>query len=110
MANARHSKAAEFIRSGIFNNLDSFAELESRINKIPEEKDRGDAFEIFIEAYLATQPITQHVKHWVVGGIPLPLRERYHLPADPTGIDGIYETHDGNHPRDKSAERPGRTI
>ena len=84
MANARHSKAAEFIRSGIFNNLDSFAELESRINKIPEEKDRGDAFEIFIEAY--------------------------HLPADPTGIDGIYETHDGDHPRDKSAERPGRTI
>jgi predicted helicase len=97
MANARHSKAAEFVRSGIFDNLDSFAKLEARINRIPEEKDRGDVFEIFIEAYLATQAITQWVKHWVVGGIPLTLRERYNLPADATGIDGIYETHDSTH-------------
>jgi hypothetical protein len=70
MATAQHSKAAEFVRSGIFNNLDSFAELEVRINRIPEEKDRSDVFEIFIEAYLATQPITQRVRHWVVGCIP----------------------------------------
>ena len=44
--------------------------------RLAEEKDRGDAFEIFVEAYLATQAITQRVKHWVVGSIPLPLRER----------------------------------
>jgi predicted helicase len=25
------------------------------------------------------------------------MRERYNLPNDPTGIDGIYETHDGSH-------------
>jgi hypothetical protein len=49
------------------------------------------------KAILPTQPITQRVKHWVVGGIPLPMRERYNLPPDATGIDGIYETHDGNH-------------
>lgn len=97
MATAQHFKAAEFVRSGIFDNLDSFAELEARINKIPEEKDRGDAFEIFIEGYLATQPIMQRVQHWVVGGIPLTLRERYNLPPDATGIDGIYEIHDGTH-------------
>ena len=61
-----------------------------------EEKDRGDIFEIFIEGYLATQTITQCVKHYVVGNIPLSLRERYKLPRDATGIDGIYETHDGS--------------
>ena len=69
---------------------------KSRVNKIIEEKDRGDIFEIFIEGYLATQTITQCVKHWVVGNIPLSLRERYKLPKDATGIDGIYETHDGS--------------
>lgn len=97
MATAQHSKAAEFVGLGIFDNLKSFAELEAHINKIPEEKDRGDAFEIFIEGYLATQPIMQRVQHWVVGGIPLPLRERYNLPPDATGIDGIYEMHDTTH-------------
>ena len=66
------------------------------MNKIFEEKDRGDAFEIFVEGYLATQTITQRVNHWVVGNIPLSLRERYKLPKDGTGIDGIYETHDGS--------------
>ena len=72
-------------------------EFEAWVNKIPEEKDRGDVFEIFIEGYLATQTINQCVKHWVVGNIPLLLRERYKLPKDATGIDGIYERHDGSH-------------
>ena len=75
----------------------SFEAFEARVNKIAEEKDRGDVFEIFIEGYLATQTINQCVKHWVVGNIPLSLRERYKLPKDATGIDGIYETHDGSH-------------
>jgi predicted helicase len=44
-----------------------------------------------------TQTINQCVKHWVVGNIPLSLRERYKLPRDETGIDGIYEVHDGSH-------------
>jgi predicted helicase len=93
---ALHTKASYWIRQGIFDDLASFEAFESRVNAIPEEKDRGDAFEIFIEGYLATQTITQRVRHWVVGSIPLDLRERYKLPNDVTGIDGIYETHDGS--------------
>jgi superfamily II DNA or RNA helicase len=93
---ALHTKASFWIRQGIFDDLRSFEAFEARVNGIPEEKDRGDVFEIFIEGYLATQTITQCVKHWVVGDIPLSLRERYKLPSDPTVIDGIYETHDGS--------------
>ena len=93
---ALHPKAPYWIRQGIFDDLRSFDVFENRVNKIIEEKDRGDAFEIFIEGYLATQPITQRVRHWVVGSIPLDLRERFKLPKDGTGIDGIYETHDGS--------------
>lgn len=91
-----HHKASYWIRKGLFDDLSSFGDFETRVNRLPEEKDRGDVFEIFIEGYLATQSITQRKRHWLVGHIPLQLRERYNLPRDATGIDGIYETHDGS--------------
>src|SRR4051794_41010087 len=93
---ALHIKASYWVRQGIFDDLSSFEEFESRVNVVHEEKDRGDVFEIFIEGYLATQAITQRLRHWVVGSIPLDMRMRYKLPKDGTGIDGIYETHDGS--------------
>lgn len=91
-----HHKTSYWIRKGLFDDLRSFSDFENRVNRIAEEKDRGDVFEIFIEGYLATQSITQRKRHWLVGHIPLQLRERYNLPRDATGIDGIYETHDGS--------------
>jgi hypothetical protein len=95
MSNALHFKSSYSIRQGIFDELRSFEEFEARVNKIVEEKDRGDVFEIFVEGYLGTQTITQSVKHWVVGNIPLSLREQSKPPKDATGIDGIYETGNG---------------
>jgi len=94
--NALHYRATEWVGKGVFDGLSSFAEFESRVNDIDEEKDRGDVFEIFIEGYLATQAITQRVKHWVVGDIPVEMHERFKLPNDGTGIDGIYEDRGGN--------------
>jgi superfamily II DNA or RNA helicase len=91
-----HYRASYWIGNGVFDELKSFADFEARVNAVEAEKDRGDIFEIFIEGYLATQSITQRVQHWVVGNIPLEMRERYNLPPDGTGIDGIYETHDGS--------------
>lgn len=46
---AKHSRAARFIKTGIFNGLNSFSELEKRISALPLEKERGDAFEVFAE-------------------------------------------------------------
>ena len=94
---ASHSKSFHWVRQGFFSPPSSFVEFESRVNAILEEKDRGDVFEIFIEGYLATQAIAQSRQHWVVGSIPIELRERYKLPNDGTGIDGVYEAHDGSH-------------
>jgi len=94
--NAHHYKAAYWVGQGVFDGLTSFTEFESRVNDIFEEKDRGDVFEIFVEGYLATQAIAQHTEHWVVGGIPVEMRERFNLPNDGTGIDGIYEERGGN--------------
>ena len=99
--NPKHTKAAHWIQTGVFDDLKSFEDFEARVNAIPGgnagNTDRGDLFEIFIEGYLATQSITQWKQHWVVGDIPLAMREKYNLPNDGTGIDGIYETHDGTH-------------
>ena len=94
--NAHHYKAAYWVGQGVFDGLTSFTEFESRVNDIFEEKDRGDVFEIFVEGYLATQAIAQHTEHWVVGGIPVEMRERFNLPNDGTGIDGIYEERSGD--------------
>ena len=94
---AKHLKARHWIATGIFDALPSFADLEQRINAIAEEKDRGDVFEMFVEGFLATQPIMQCVNHWVVGDIPLPLRQQYNLPRDAKGVDGVYESRLGTH-------------
>jgi hypothetical protein len=55
MVSALHTKASYWIRHGIFDQLQSFKAFEARVNEIPEEKHRGDIFEIFVEGYLATQ-------------------------------------------------------
>ena len=94
---AKHSKARHWTATGIFDALSSFQDFEQRINGIAEEKDRGDVFEIFVEGFLATQPIMQCVNHWVVGDIPLTLRQQYNLPSDAKGIDGVYESRLGTH-------------
>jgi len=79
---AKNSRTIYWASSRIFDNVHSFTDIESRINQLAEKKDRGDVFEIFIEGYLATQSIAQCKEHWVVGSIPLALRERYNLPSD----------------------------
>jgi hypothetical protein len=92
---ALHARSSHWFRQGILRNLASFDEFEARVNKIAEEKERGDIFEIFIEGYMATQNITQRSQHWIVGNIPIELRRCYNLPKVGTGIDGIYGTRDG---------------
>jgi hypothetical protein len=95
--NSLHYRAAHWLQQGIFDDIQSFSDFETRVDRVVEEKDRGDIFEVFVEGFLATQSIAQRVRHWVVGHIPLELRKRYKLPNNVTGVDGIYETHDGTH-------------
>jgi hypothetical protein len=59
--NAKHRRTRHFVASGLFDEIGSFAELETRISALPTKQDRGDAFEVFAEAYLATQKIVAAV-------------------------------------------------
>ena len=58
---SRHSAAHDLISKGVFDDLSSFRVLEDRISALGDENSKavGDALEIFVEAYLATQPIAQ---------------------------------------------------
>jgi hypothetical protein len=51
-----HTNAGLLIRSGLYDNLHSFVELEKRVSALGNENSKavGDAFEVFVEGYLAT--------------------------------------------------------
>src|SRR5262245_23807578 len=89
---SKHSNAAPLIRRGLYDDLHSFAELERRISALGDETTKivGDAFEIFVEGYLATHQKMQAEAVWLVGQVPRDIREQLNLPSDAKGIDGVF--------------------
>jgi predicted helicase len=55
----------------------------------------GDAFEVFVEGYLGTQQKLQADTVWLVGQLPLEVRQTLNLPNDAKGIDGVFRTRTG---------------
>ena len=89
--------AVGIIQRGIFDNLSTFDELERRISELGDENTKlvGDAFEIFVEALLATQAKYMAEEIWLVGQVPSSIRKEMNLPNDTKGIDGIFRTRTG---------------
>jgi superfamily II DNA or RNA helicase len=87
-----HPKATEFAKSGLFAGLFSFEELEKRIAAIPENKGKGDAFEVFAEAYLTTQRKHDAKQVWPLSATPLDLLGKLGLGGMDYGVDGILQT------------------
>ena len=71
---SKHPLTNCLLNSGLFDRLNSFADLEAGFSALPSNKERGDAFEIFAEAYLATQKIAQAQEVWPFEAIPLKQR------------------------------------
>lgn len=93
---ARHPKRHLIIAERLFESVVSFKELERRIAALETEKDRGDAFEVFVEAYLATQKSQQAREVWPGSTAPPTLSKRLGLPVlQDMGSDGVYTTTDG---------------
>ena len=92
MANARHSKASRFVQQRLFCDLSDFAELERRIAALPDEKSCGDAFEVFAEAYLATQRKYDAAQVWPHGSVPLDILKNLGLSQQDQGVDGVLQT------------------
>jgi len=88
----QHPKAALHFKNGLFDGLNTFHELENRLSEIKIEKEKGDAFEVFTEAYLATQRRHEAKFIWPAGTAPLELLQKTGITASDHGIDGLYQT------------------
>ena len=67
-----------------------------KIQQLPNNQDKGDAFEVFAQAYLATQKLHSVKYLWTHHHIPLSIREKLHLPIKEMGVDGVFEDIKGN--------------
>ena len=91
MPKAKLFKAAALVHSQLFAGLTSFAQLETRIAALPDEKARGDAFEVFAEAYLATQRKHDAAHVWPHSSLPLDLLKNLGLTPQDQGVDGVLQ-------------------
>jgi predicted helicase len=94
---SKHVNSGLLIQRGLYDDLHSFAELEQRISNLGAESTKlvGDAFEIFVEGYLGTHLKLQAETVWLVGQVPLDVRQQLNLPRDAKGIDGVFRTRTG---------------
>lgn len=88
----QHPKAVVHFKNGLFDGLNTFQELEERLAAIEVDKEKGDAFEVFVEAYLATQRRHEASNVWPLGTAPLPLLAKAGITSNDLGIDGLYVT------------------
>ena len=92
MPKAQHPKAASFVRQNLFAGVTKFTELETRIAALSDEQSRGDAFEVFAEAYLATQRKHDAAKVWPLTSVPTTILQSLGLGQQDYGVDGVFET------------------
>lgn len=93
----KHPKAGLYLLRKLFDGIARFADLEQRIADLPTKQERGDAFEVFVEAYLSTQPLHQAKTVWPFSTIPLAIKDWFALGQSDVGADGVFETHLGDY-------------
>ena len=96
MPKAQHPKAASFVRQNLFAGVTTFAELETRVAALPDEQSRGDAFEVFAEAYLATQRKHDAANVLPLSSVPTQFLQPFGLAVKDYGVDGVFKTLLGN--------------
>ena len=93
---SKHPRTHFFLSAGLFDDLTSFHDLETRIAALPTTRHRGDAFEVFAEAYLATQNTIQAREVWPLEVVADATLKKLALPATDMGVDGVFEDRVGN--------------
>ena len=104
----KHPNAWYYLQQKLFDGIARFAELEQRIAELPTKQERGDAFEVFTEAYLSTQLLYQAKTVWPFSALPLAIKERFALGQSDVGVDGVFETHLGEYHAYQAKFRTGR--
>jgi len=108
MTSPTHPKTRSYFQRGLFDGLTSFRELEGRISGLATKGERGDAFEVFAEAYLATVAVEKAKHVWPGASVPHSLHKRLALTIGDKGVDGIFETQLGEYHAYQAKFRTGR--
>jgi predicted helicase len=103
-----HPKVSLHLQRGIFDGLTNFRELEGRISALATKWERGDAFEVFVEAYLFAVAVEKAKQVWPGRSVPSSLRKRLVLTIGDNGVDGIFETQLGEYHAYQAKFRTGR--
>ena len=109
MNRPKHPKAQQFVGQKLFDEISCFRDLETRIEHLPTEQQRGDAFEVFAEAYFVTQRIEKAKHVWPDKKISPSLRAKLKLHSRDVGADGVIETVAGKYRGYQAKFRTGRT-
>jgi hypothetical protein len=81
VARPRHPDAVKFLKTGLFDDLDSFSTLEKRVSELPTPQDRGMAFEMFAEGYFSTSRQAQARHVWPSNAVPTAVKKKLGLPT-----------------------------
>lgn len=108
MPNAQHHKARRLVRQRLFSGVSAFCQLERRIADLPDEMSRGDAFEVFAEAYFATARKHDAQTVWPLTSIPGEVLKNLQLAIQDYGVDGVLKTHLGRFSAYQVKFRTGR--
>ena len=91
-----HKKTKYFLHQGLFDAITSFEEFEGRIESLDSKQDKGDAFEVFAQAYLATLKIVQAKAVWAFDDIPQQIMSNLSIDTHiDMGVDGVFEMNTG---------------
>jgi predicted helicase len=104
----KHRRTGHFVTRNLFDGLEGFPDLEARIAALPTQQDRGDAFEVLAEAYLATQKLVGAEEVWPADQVPIAVLQACCLPVQDLGADGVYKTWAGQYNAYQSKFRTGR--
>ncbi len=93
----KHHKSEYYASFEFFRGIQSFEELEQKIASLPDSQSKGDAFEVFSEAYLATHRRYDAKEIWPLNAAPSSLLNELSLGHQDYGVDGLFKTHLGNY-------------
>ena len=117
MSSPLHKRSSFFVKDGLFNNVYSFRDLEKRIEKLKaknikaENLLRGDAFEVFVEAFLNTHDSYEAVKVYPsLAQTPAIIRQKLKVSKKDKGIDGVFLTKDDKIIPYQAKFRTGREV
>lgn len=86
------------VSAGLFDSINSWSEFAATLSPL-SEKQKGDAFELLVAAFLRTHPTYRSLLEsvWLLAEVPDQIRRELNLPGPDEGIDLVARTFGGEY-------------